>query len=148
MPSPAPNDDNDKASDTPQADAPPKSSWFGSLFDNDSTDMRQEIKQHLDTYEAEKKRYEEQMGRLPGLFGAAGIPFGFPPGMFGGNSNSHYENSTDQHGHQQSPEQEFQDFFQRLGEEMMFTGHNTATSSTSSRIFHLGVVHLHEAKFA
>ena len=129
MPSPTNNEEKNEAAK--------KSSWFGSLFDNHSTDMRQEIKQHLDTYEEEKKRYEEQMERLPGLFGAAGIPFGFPPGLFGGNNNRRYENSTSgqqQHGGQQSPELEFQDLFQRLGEEMMFPGQTTS----SSRIFSSG----------
>jgi hypothetical protein len=131
MTSPTPNEKNEKA--------PPKSSWFGSWFDN-STDMRQEIRKHLDTYEEEKKRYEDQMTRLPGLFGAAGVPFGFPPNMFGGRQRDCDATTTapdDQPAH--NPEQEFQDFFQKLGEEMMVPHPAFGSTSSSSQIFSSGL---------
>ncbi|KAG7374076.1 Hsp20/alpha crystallin family protein [Nitzschia inconspicua] len=100
-------------------------SWFKSWFNNQSTDMRKEIREKLNNYEEERKRYEEQMRQqspFDGFFGNA-APFFSPFGMFGGSG------AVDP----KQRENDFQDFFQRFQEEMMSSAPSTSMSSTSTR---------------
>jgi HSP20 family molecular chaperone IbpA len=135
-PSSSAQQNNDNGGDDRPATASHSSaSWFGSWFDNHSTDMRKEIHEKLDDYEKEKKRYEDQMMHLQqqqqqqgGLFGRR-MPF-FP--WFGSFDNV---GSWDSHHRQQ--DKDMQEFFQRFQDELM-SSPLSSTSSSSRRVFSSG----------
>jgi hypothetical protein len=128
-----PNNEND-SDERPETASTASSSWFGSSwFDNQSTDMRKEIRHKIDDYEKEKKRYEDQMSRIQqhqhgGLFGR--VPF-FPWfGSFG-------DVGTADSNHRQQ-EQDINDFFQRFQDELMSSNLSSSSTSSSRRVFSAG----------
>jgi hypothetical protein len=112
------DDGNNHGHDNTAAKSSSSSSWFGSWFDNDPVSVRNEIREKLNDFDEQKRRYEEQCRNKSNGFGGrlfgGMMPF-FPD--FAGAISS---------------EKELQDFFEKMSDEMMSSSSSTMMSSSSS----------------